>query len=83
MRNKLCPSLFFYIILFIKPSQLVTNLSFGSKHSSHVDNKYIGDLTVNRLNLQWKRGGYHWVGTTLNVEISSGIYRLFNIFLFV
>jgi hypothetical protein len=40
--------------------------------------KYIDNLTINKLLLEWEKGIFgEWVGTALNVEVSSGIYRLF------
>jgi hypothetical protein len=52
---------------------------FGSKFSES-NNKSIDHLTVCNLNLQWKYGGgYVGAALNLNVEISSGIYRLFEI----
>jgi hypothetical protein len=61
----------------------VTDLVFGSKYSED-DNGYIHRLSINKLNLHWNENQIKSVGAALNVEISSGTYRMFYfIFLFI
>jgi hypothetical protein len=80
--------LFFLIYLFIyfifPLYKSVTNLAFVSVYSDD-NNESICNLTVNKLKLEWKWGGGYgkWVGTVLNVEVSSGIYRMFDVFFYL
>jgi hypothetical protein len=57
------------------------NIFFGEKFSSD-ENKSINLLTIDKLIMKYKDGNYY-VGSVLNVNIVSGIVKLFNIFILI
>jgi hypothetical protein len=42
-----------------------------------------GKLNVNQLKLTFNVGEYEWVGSSLNYEISNGIYKMLYLFIYL
>jgi hypothetical protein len=67
-----------WFLLFYYPKQIKTvpNVAFGSKYSQD-DNKYIDKLTIDKLQLKFNINTFDNVGSCLNVDITSGITKMF------
>jgi hypothetical protein len=55
---------------------LVSILSFGQKYSNF-NNRYIENLTIEKLVLKFSEDELGRLGTALNLEIIDGIYKMF------
>jgi L-fucose isomerase-like protein len=64
----------FILFLILKYLFEVNNISFDANNT--------GKLQINRLLITFNRRG-EWVGTTLNYDITEGIYKMFCLFIFI
>jgi hypothetical protein len=73
---------FFHSVLFINV-YLIVYLKLVNINALSFEPNNTGKLNVNQLKLTFNVGRYDCVGSSLNYEISNGIYKMFFLFIYL